>query len=412
MKQNFDDIVLENTAWIYKYIRSRTDSREIAEDLAQEVWLKAFRAYDSYIEDGRLRRWLMRIAQNTVRSYYAEPVIISCISLDSRDDDTDPLIEYLADESLEDPEEKLLHNELVSDVLAAIEKLPEKHRSVMTYRFVYDLSVSETAQRMNIPEGSVKSAAHYAIEKIKKELKIGEIPNRTGDRMMDCREIYKYLFVYVLGKLDDDKRAEIKKHLGECEKCRDMADALEKLIPHLHKAEGNDTTHFSITFPQHNLSYAGLGIYCENHAELNEALEVRKGIIPDNEVWLQSGFGDGQELLSIFLNEGEECGFVTYPNEYNNIGKRVKATFVPRVYEHTWQYLTFLFTTYKENFGSTNNMFGSDVFSAIYQAVPENHGKLKMKRGNGFIDCGKHTFAYAESYLRAEDTLYLEYTFD
>jgi len=411
MKQNFDDIVLENTAWIYKYIRSRTDSREIAEDLAQEVWLKAFRAYDSYIEDGRLRRWLMRIAQNTVRSYYAEPVIISCISLDSRDDNTDPLIEYLADESLEDPEEKLLHNELVSDVLAAIEKLPEKHRSVMTYRFVYDLSVSETAQRMNIPEGSVKSAAHYAIEKIKKELKIDEIPNRKGDRMMDCRETYKYLFVYALGKLDDDKRAEIKKHLDECEKCRDMAEALEKLIPHLPKADGDGTSHYCISFPEIGNSYSAVCIEIENYEELNKILAKRNGVIPDDENWMNSGHGSSLEKIGEFLNEGEEIFFRSEQSSDNPGYVFCKVTYLPKLYHKTWQYSSYI-SIKEETFGKDHNHLGCDAHTALYQAVPENHGKLKMKRGNGFIDCGKHTFAYAESYLRAEDTLYLEYTFN
>lgn len=410
MKKQFDDIVRDNTPWIFNYIRGKTNSRETAEDLTQEVWLRAFRAYDSYTEDGRLRRWLMRIAQNTVRSYFSEPLIVSCISLDDSDDDTDPLLAYLADESSADPEEKLIRRELVSEILDVIGTLPEKHRTVMTYRFIYDLSVSETAQRMNIPEGSVKSASHYAIGKIKKELKIEEIAKK-GDHTMECREVYKYLFVYALGKLDEGKRAEIKKHLDGCAECRDMAEALEKLIPHLPKAEGNETTHFSITFPQNKITFVGFAMFCENYEELNEALEVRKGIIPEEEIWLQSGFGDGLELLGVFLNEGEECGFVTYPNKYTNKGKQLKATYVPRVYEYTWQYHTYL-SDYDKCFGSTNNNFGSDVYSAIYQAVPQNHGKLKMKRGNGFIACGAHTFAYAERYVSGDETIHLEYTYE
>jgi len=54
--------------------------------LSQKVWLRAYRAYDSYTEDGRLRHWLMRIAQNTVKGYFRRPMIVNCVSLEDGDE--------------------------------------------------------------------------------------------------------------------------------------------------------------------------------------------------------------------------------------------------------------------------------------------------------------------------------------
>ena len=66
MKSPFDAVVEENTAWLYRFVRNRVGCRETAEDIVQEVWLRAFRVYDSYVEDGRIRHWLSRIARNLI----------------------------------------------------------------------------------------------------------------------------------------------------------------------------------------------------------------------------------------------------------------------------------------------------------------------------------------------------------
>lgn len=69
MKSDFDVVVRENTAWILAYVRQRISNRSLAEDIVQEIWMKAFRAYDGYVEDGRLRPWLMRITRNALSNH-------------------------------------------------------------------------------------------------------------------------------------------------------------------------------------------------------------------------------------------------------------------------------------------------------------------------------------------------------
>ncbi|MBQ4353821.1 MAG: sigma-70 family RNA polymerase sigma factor [Clostridia bacterium] len=412
MKQNFENIVREHTGWIYRYIRGKVSDREIAEDLTQEVWLRAYRAYDSYTEDGRLRHWLMRIAQNTVMEYCRKPMTLNFVSLDAEGNETDALLGRLADPESGNPEEKLIQRELIADVLAAIERLPEKHRMVMTYRYIWDLSVSETARRMNIPEGSVKSAAHYAIGKIKKDLNIENGGIRKGKNSMECREAYKYLFIYALGKLNDGKRAEVEKHLRECETCRDIAEALGKLMEHLPKENPGSMTHYCISFPEVGCSYTGVCVEIPDADRLNAILAEWQGQIPEGENWMCSGHGRGIEKIAEFLNEGEEIRFRSEFPEDDPEHIFCRVTYLPKLYRRNWQYSAYLNTGRKEVCGKEVNCLGNNAYSALYQAVPKQHGKLVMKRGNGFIDCGSYTFAYTGRYIADEETLRLQYTFE
>ncbi|MBO5126350.1 MAG: RNA polymerase sigma factor [Clostridia bacterium] len=91
MKAPFDAVVEENTAWLYRFVRNRVGCRETAEDIVQEVWLRAFRVYDSYVEDGRIRHWLSRIARNLICNAATRSPQMPWLSLDDPAEDDDPL---------------------------------------------------------------------------------------------------------------------------------------------------------------------------------------------------------------------------------------------------------------------------------------------------------------------------------
>lgn len=405
MKPDFEAVVEENTPWILHYIRTKTESRETAEDLTQEVWLRAFRAWGSYNEQGKLRRWLMRIAQNVVRSYFSETPEFIVYSLDSAEDGDDPLLSYLTNDAADDPVELYEHKELVREILSAIDKLPEKHRTVMTFRYFDGLTVSEVAARMNIPEGSVKSSTHYAIEKIRREIGISS----KGENKMNCEEAKKYLFMYAKGKLTPERRKEVGEHLAACPHCREMEEALEKLMPHIPASDEKGMYYCGIFFPDEELIYTCIGRNAENADEMNRKLKEWGGVIPDDEEWFSSG-QNSVKTLACFLNEGEECGFVEWLKDAENEYYRTKITKMPRVYPYMYTYD--VLGNCKDTYGEKENWFGCDAFCALYQAVPKEHGELKMKSGNGFIECGAYTFAYAARYTDAEEPLFVRYTYE
>ncbi len=425
MKAPFETVVEENTAWLFALVRKHTDSRETAEDMVQEIWIRAFRVYDSYCEDGRLRHWLSRIALNHIRNTVSRAACPCPVSLDvPADGENDPLSAFLSDGV--SPEEDYLRSELTAEVLAAVAKLPEAQRQVVTFRYLDGLSVGETAAVMGIPKGTVKSKAHYAIDEIRKLLGLdadtGKINKRKGVSTMECKEMYKYLFMHAMGKLSEENKAAVAEHLKECKVCADIVTALEKLIPTMVFAEEGEISHYIVHFPQYNLSYSGFRSPYDDYLERNRQLEEWNGIIPDDQMWLEHGCGKICIPLGTFDNEGNEISFVMYQQSENHC--RYKASYIKKIYPEMWGHESDLLEddpAFHEYFGlktegnhyhgAGNNYLGCSAKSAIYQAIPASAKNIRIKRGNGVIDCGNYKFAYVDRYVAEDEQLALDFTY-
>ena len=62
-------------------------------------------------------------------------------------------------------------------------------------------------------------------------------------------------------------------------------------------------------------------------------------------------------------------------------------------------------------YGSFNNSLGGNAKSALYQAITKDAENIRIKRGNGVIDCNTYKFAYVDRYVTDEETMRLEYSF-
>ena len=423
MKAPFETVVEENTAWLFALVRKHTDRRETAEDLVQEIWIRAFRVYDSYCEDGRLRHWLSRIALNHIRNTVSRACPCP-VSLDvPADCENDPLSAFLSAGA--SPEEDYLRSELTSEVLAAVAKLPEAQRQVVTFRYLDGLSVEETAKVMQIPKGTVKSKTHYAIDEIRKQLGLEdtvrpEKKKRKGVSIMECKEMYKYLFMYATGKLTDEIRTAVAEHLKDCKVCADIVTALERLIPTMVFEEEGEMSHYGIDFFDLNLSYVGVRTPVPDYAERNRQLEEWNGRIPDDQCWFECGHNDLVTTIGTFDNEGNEIDYPVYKTVEKNC--RHKAVSMKKVYPDMWLHDCALSTDSpdvwwgitKEDHvyhGSTFNYFGGHVKSALYVAIPADAKNIRINRGNGVIDCGAFKFAYVDRYVAEDEQLALDFTY-
>jgi RNA polymerase sigma-70 factor, ECF subfamily len=156
----FEEEALELSDQVYQVARRLTGSREEAEDLVQETYARAFRAWRSFEPGTNLRAWLFRILTN--------------LNIDrgrkiQRTPDTQPLEEsdYFLYNKLEEttpdgsPDERRVVERLSqNDAVSALADLPHDFRDVVLLVDLADFTYSDAAQILDIPIGTVMSRLH------------------------------------------------------------------------------------------------------------------------------------------------------------------------------------------------------------------------------------------------------------
>jgi RNA polymerase sigma-70 factor (ECF subfamily) len=166
----FNLLVLKYQHRVLKLVGRFVNDPTEAEDVAQEAFLKAYRALASFRGDSAFYTWLYRIAINTAKnalvSQRRRPVDFD---LDLQDPD-----QYERQAKLKEadtPEGVLLTDEIRAVVEEAMEQLPEDLRTAIVLRELEGLSYEEIAEAMDCPVGTVRSRIFRAREAIDKKLK-------------------------------------------------------------------------------------------------------------------------------------------------------------------------------------------------------------------------------------------------
>jgi len=168
-KKAFDLLVLKYQHKIMKLIsRYIRDDAEV-QDVAQEAFIKAYRALPRFRGDSAFYTWLYRIAINTAKNF----LVSQGRRPPASDIDADEAEQYINAPALKDintPERLLLKDEIEETVYKAIEQLPEDLRTAITLREMEGLSYEEIAHAMDCPVGTVRSRIFRAREAIDKKL--------------------------------------------------------------------------------------------------------------------------------------------------------------------------------------------------------------------------------------------------
>jgi RNA polymerase sigma-70 factor (ECF subfamily) len=141
------------------------------EDVAQEAFIKAYRALPSFRGDSAFYTWLYRIGINTAKNYL---VALGRRAPTVTEFDSDEAEGFEDGEQLRDintPESMLMSKEIGSTVNAAMEDLPDDLRTAITLREIEGLSYEEIASIMNCPIGTVRSRIFRAREAIAARLR-------------------------------------------------------------------------------------------------------------------------------------------------------------------------------------------------------------------------------------------------
>ena len=169
-KNAFDVLVRKYQFKIIKLISRYVHDPNEAMDVAQEAFLKAYRALPGFRGESAFYTWLYRIAINTAKNY----LVAQGRRPPGSDIDAQDAEQYEGQSLLkeyETPERLLLKDEIEATVFKAIEELPEDLRTAITLRELEGMSYEEIAQAMGCPIGTVRSRIFRARESIDAKLR-------------------------------------------------------------------------------------------------------------------------------------------------------------------------------------------------------------------------------------------------
>lgn len=146
------------------------DQSEI-EDVAQEAFIKAYRALPSFRGESAFYTWLYRIAINTAKNHLSTLGRRPVLSAEYDDEDGDSVDAASLVPDFHTPETELSNKQIVSTVNEAVEALPEELREAITLREMDGLSYDEIAAAMDCPIGTVRSRIFRAREAIANRLR-------------------------------------------------------------------------------------------------------------------------------------------------------------------------------------------------------------------------------------------------
>jgi RNA polymerase sigma-70 factor (ECF subfamily) len=164
----FEEEVLELADQVYRVARRLVSTREEAEDLVQETYVRAFRSWRSYTPGTNLRAWLFRILTN---------LNIDRGRREQRTPDIQPIEEgdyylynKLEENGIADDEERAVERLSQDSIVHALSAVPHNFRDVLVLVDLGDFSYQDAAQILDVPIGTVMSRLHRGRRILKRAL--------------------------------------------------------------------------------------------------------------------------------------------------------------------------------------------------------------------------------------------------
>ena len=154
---------------IYYLSLDLTGNHHDAEDLSQEVFIKAYRSLKNFRGDAKFNFWLYRITVNTCISQRRKKSLAAMTLQEDFEIESTPQF-FSESESSHNPERHAEASMMQQHINSALQQLTPRERSVFVLRHYNDLPLKEIAQILKITEGTVKSMLFRAIQRLQKEL--------------------------------------------------------------------------------------------------------------------------------------------------------------------------------------------------------------------------------------------------
>lgn len=166
----FRELVEMNKQNVFYLALDLAKNRQDAEDISQEVFLKAYRSINKFRGDSKFSTWLYRITVNTFLTMNRK----KSNSIKASDEDMDDQLEIIMSknnpENNIDPESFAEAGFIRKFIDRAVEKLSDREKTVFIMRNKNELSFNEISEILNLNPGTVRSMNFRALEKLRKEL--------------------------------------------------------------------------------------------------------------------------------------------------------------------------------------------------------------------------------------------------
>lgn len=154
----YNDLVKQYSEPLYWHVRAMVGSHEDADDLLQEIFIKAWNALPRFRGDSDPFTWLWRIATNETISFLRKARVRATLSFTRIDSEA---------ERISDPNPFFDGDKALRALRKAIASLPDKQRLVFTMRYYEELSYEQISEITGTSVGALKTSYHIAYEKIK-----------------------------------------------------------------------------------------------------------------------------------------------------------------------------------------------------------------------------------------------------
>lgn len=167
----YNSLVERYQGKIYALAYNMTGNNADAEDLVQEIFLKAYRYLPRFKQKSSFYTWLYRIAVNHTINFLKKRDRRTFYSLDDVDNNIEKDPDYMELSSRSGPFRDTSLSELQKNLNAAIQKLSDKHRAVVVLHDIQGVPHEEIAKMLNCSHGTVRSRLFYARQQLQSYLK-------------------------------------------------------------------------------------------------------------------------------------------------------------------------------------------------------------------------------------------------
>ncbi len=156
--QDFDSVVEMYSGEIFAYLWRLLNRHEDAEDCLQEVFLRAFKAYDRLNQDANIRAWLYKIATNTSITFRKKRERVESLEF---------IVDYDLLSNERSPDDRMEWKERLENIMKAIHNLPDRQRSALIMRKYQELSYSEISEILGCSPEAARANVYQAVKKLR-----------------------------------------------------------------------------------------------------------------------------------------------------------------------------------------------------------------------------------------------------